>query len=200
MSSTLEFGNVRETLAASGRAERELFAEGGREFVAGREFDFGLHAGVVGNDDGAAGDVAKLADNGGMRAIEDAHDAAFCAASAGMAAEARDTGDDVIAVHGVVYVIARDEKIAVEIGDGDVGDDEAVAIVVKHETAGDFVAGSLLLRGPLLRNGGLVVRGSGGLVVATKNETRMREFVDEATFFQFCEHFQQGAAVGLFDL
>ena len=104
-------------------------------------------------------------------------------------AEARDTGDDVIAVHGVVYVIARDEKIAIEIGDGDVGDDEAVAIVVKHETAGDFVAGSLLLRGPLLRNGGLVVRGSGGLVVATENETRMREFIDEATFFQFCEHF-----------
>jgi len=179
----IEFRDVRETFPASGRAECELFAEGGGEFVAGSEFDFRLHARVVGNDDWAAGDVAKLSDDGGMRAVEDAHDAAFGAARTGLAAQARDASDDVIAVHGVVNVIARDEEIAVEIRNGDIGNNEAVTIVVKHQAAGNFVARrSLLLRGLLLRDGGVVVRG-GGFVVAAEDEARMGEFFDEAAFF-----------------
>jgi len=181
-----------------------LFAEGGGKFLAGGHFDFVLDAGIVGNDDAAARGVAEEADDGGMRAGDDAKDAAFGAAGSGGAAETGNFCDDVIAVHGVFDKIAGDEKITVEIGDGDVGNDEAVAVLMEDEAAFDFVAGKrFLLReffgecfGIGARVGGRLLR-AGSLV---KKEAAVGKFFDEAALFELGEHLQEGATTGSADL
>ncbi len=61
----------------------------GREFVAGGKLDIVLDAGIVGDNNAAARGVAEKADNGGMRAGDDAKNATFGAARAGESAEAR---------------------------------------------------------------------------------------------------------------
>jgi hypothetical protein len=93
----------------------------------------------------------------------------------------------VVAVHGVFDEIARDEEIAVEIGDGDIGNDETVAVLMEDEAAFDFVAGeSFVLRESI---GGRLGRGPGlcgGLLRAgslAKKEAAVGKFFDEAAFF-----------------
>src|ERR1700730_8095550 len=140
----IQFRNVRQAYAFAGAiflAGEQLFAESGRKFFPRWQFDFVLHAGIVGNDDAAARGVAEEADDRGMRARDDAEDAAFGAAGTGRAAEAGNLGDDLIAVHGVFDEVARDEQISIEIRNGDVGNDEAIAVLMKNEPALDFVAG-----------------------------------------------------------
>src|SRR5260221_14320713 len=88
-----------------------------------------------------------------MRAGDDAENAAFGAAGTGHAAESGNFGDDVIAVHGVFDEVARDEKVAVEIGNGDVGDDEAGAVLGEDETAFDFVARNGFVLGKFFAGG-----------------------------------------------
>jgi len=166
----VEFRNVREAEAFAGAllfTGEQLFAESGREFLTGGKFDFVLDAGIVRDDNAAARSVAEETDDGGMRARDDAEDAAFGAASAGCAAEAGNLGDDVVAVHGVFDIVAGDEEVTVEIRDSDIGNDETVAILVEDEAALDFVAG----KGFVLREtiGGGLGRGArlrGGLLRA----------------------------------
>jgi hypothetical protein len=205
--SAIEFRNVREARALARAfffAGKKLFAKGGREFFTGGEFDFVLDAGIVGDDDAAARGVTEETDDGGMRAGDDAEDAAFGAAGSGGAAQAGNFGDDVVTVHGVFDEVARDEEIAVEIRNGDIGDDEAVAVLVENEAALDFIAGNGLVLGefftglfgrrPWLR-GGLL--GAGSLV---KKEAAVGKFFDEAAFFELGEHLEKGAAAGSPDL
>jgi hypothetical protein len=145
-----------------------------------------------------------------MGAANDANDAAFGAARARHAGEARDAGDDVIAVHGVFNVVARDEEIAVDIGDGDIGDDEAVTVLMEHEAAANFVArGGLMLGNIFGRARGRGRGGSGasgtcgpaiGLLTAAKKEAAVGKFFDETTLFEAKKHLQQGAAVVFFDV
>lgn len=203
----IKFRNVGEAEALA-RAlfftGEKLFAESGRKFFAGGQFDFMLNAGIVGDDDAAAGGVAEETDDGGMRARDDAEDAAFGAAGSGGSAEAGDFGDDVVAVHGVLDEVARDEKVAVEIGNGDIGNDEAVTVLVENEAAFDFVAG----KGFVLREtvGGRLGSGPGlcgGLLRAgslAKEEAAVGKFFDEAAFFELCKHLEEGAAAGFPDL
>jgi hypothetical protein len=146
-----------------------------------------LHAGIVRDDDAAARGVSEETDDRGMRARDDAEDAAFGAAGSGGAAEAGNFGDDVVAVHGVFDEVAGDEEIAVEIGDGDIGNDETVAVLMEDEAAFDFVAGeSFVLRESI---GGRLGRGPGlcgGLLRAgslAKKEAAVGKFFDEAAFF-----------------
>jgi hypothetical protein len=198
---------VRETNALAGAfsfAREKLFTESGRKFVAGRKFDFVLDAGIVGSDDAATGGVTEKADDRRMRAGDDAEDAAFGAARAGSAAEAGNFGDDVVAVHGVFDEVAGDEEIAIEIRNGDIGNDETVTVLVENEAAFDFVAGNGfvlreffnrlprsggLLRGMLLRAGSLA-----------KKEAAVGRFFDEAALFELGEHLEEGTAAGPPDL
>jgi len=110
----------------------------------------------------------------------------------------------VVAVHGVFDEIARDEKIAVEIGDGDVGNDEAVAVLVEDEAAFYFVAGNGFVLGEFFRGwlrGGALLRGR-GLRTGSLPEQKaaVGKLFDEAAFLQLGEHLEEGSAVRAADL
>ena len=68
----------------------KLFAQRSRNLIAGKQFDFMLHARVVRNDDTAAGIVAEESHNGGVSAANDLGDAPFRAAGAGEVGENRE--------------------------------------------------------------------------------------------------------------
>ena len=194
----IELGNVRETLVARGvlGGRKKLFAESGRKFFAGYKLDVMLDARVKRRNDTAARGVAELADDGGMRAADDAHNASFGAAGAGVAAEAVDLRDDVIAVHGVFDGVARNENVANHIGKGDIGNDKAVAILMENEAPLDFIAGSGFLLDDFLGSG----FGSGGGIAlrAAEKEAPVGKFLDEAASLEFGEHLEEGAAVAFF--
>jgi len=203
----IEFRNVRKARAFAGAiffTGQQLIAEDSGKFFTGGKFDIVLDAGIVGNDDAATRGVAEKADNGGMGAGDDAEDAALGAAGSGDAAEAGNFGDDVVAVHGVFDEVARDKKVAVEIGNGDVGNDEAVAVVMEDEAAADFVAGNGFVLGEFF--GGRFLRGArlcGRLLRAgslAKEKATMGKFFDEAAFFELGEHLEEGTAAGAADL
>jgi len=95
----------------------------------------------------------------------------------------------VVAVHSVLDEIAGDEEVAVEIGNGNVRNDEAVAVLMEDEASFDFVAGNgfvlgefiwgwRLGRGTLL--GGRLLR-AGSLA---KKEAAVGKFFDEAAFLE----------------
>ena len=136
---------MRQTFAAAALLffpGQKLFAQRGREFFARQQFDFVLHARIVGNHHAAARGVAEQSHDRGMRAANDAHNAAFGAARARQAAEPRNFGDHRVAVHGVFNVIARNENVAVHVRQSYIRHHEAVAILVKDQAALDFVAGA----------------------------------------------------------
>ena len=81
-----------------------------------------------------------------MSAVEDADDAAFGALGSVAGAGAKNFGEDVIAVHGVLDGVTGNKDVAGVLRRGDVGDDEAVAVVVEDEAAGEFVAARRALR------------------------------------------------------
>ena len=157
-----------------------------------------------------------------MGAIENADDAAFGALAVGVAAAALKFCDHVVAVHGVVDGQARDENVAVQLGDGFIGHNETVAIVMEDQAATDFVAcesflmnarrfiasgcacdccgcglavalalATMVGRRMLHIARGVAVAFAAGQAVATTGD-----FVDGAAFFEFSEHFEQGALVG----
>jgi hypothetical protein len=201
----IELGNVRQALAFGGLilgARENFLAEGSREFLAGDEFDVVLHARIIGHDDTAARDVTKKPDDGRMRAGHDAHDTTFRAARAGKSAEARDFGNDVIAVHSVLDKVARDEEVAVEIGNGDVGNDKTIAILMKDQAAANFVARGGLMLGKFVAGWfrGRLEFGSGWLGAGRfrQQETIVGKFFDQAALFESSEHLEQGAATRLF--
>jgi len=203
----VELRNVGEADTLTGAilfAGDELFAEGDRKFFAGGQFDIVLDAGIVGNDDTTAGGVAEEADDGRMRAGDDAEDAAFGAAGSGDATEAGNFGDDVIAMHGVFDKIAGDEKVTVEIGDGDVRNDEAVAILMEDEAAFDFIAGKRFLLGEFFGgrfgSGARLRRGRLRAGSLAKQEAAVGKFFDETEFLELGEHLEEGAAGGAADL
>ena len=164
-----------------------------------------LDAGIVRDDDAAARGVPEEADDGGMRARDDAEYATLCAAGSGDAAKAGNLGDDVVAVHGVFDEIAGDEEVAVEIGDGNVGNDEAVAVLMEDKASFDFVARNGFVLGEFIWGwrlgsgalpGGRLLR-AGSLA---KKEAAVGKFFDEATLFELGEHLKEGAAAGAPDL
>ena len=196
---------MRQALAPAGLvlgACEKFLAQGSREFFAGYEFDVVLHARIIGCDDTAARDVAKKSDNGRMRAGNDADNAPFGTACARKSAEASDFGNDVIAVHGVLDVVARDEEVAVKIGNGQVWNDKAIAILVKDQAAANFVARGGFVLGKFVagRFGRRLGLGSGllGARRFRQQETVVGKFFDQTASFEFAEHLEQGAAARLF--
>ena len=96
-----------------------------------------LNALVVRHDGRAAPRDAELADDGGMRALEDAQDFAVGAA---VGLDARDAHHDAVAVHGLAGGIGGDEDIAGNAFNGAVRDEEAVAVAVHAQPAGRVLA------------------------------------------------------------
>src|SRR5262249_41759950 len=91
-----------------------------------------------------------------------------------------------------------------EIGNGYVGNDEAVAVLMEDEAAANFVAGEgLLLRECLGGRGrsrfrlwGGELRGRGLI----QDKAIVGELFEEAAFFEFGGHLEQGVAGGFLDL
>ncbi|HKE08165.1 MAG TPA: hypothetical protein VKB48_10060 [Candidatus Acidoferrum sp.] len=109
-----------------------------------------------------------------------------------------------VAVHGVLDVIAGDKEVAVKIGDGDIGDDKAVAVVMEDQTAADFVARGGLMFGKLFGERGCSrlwpgsrLLGAGGF---GEQEAVVGKLLDEAAFLEFGKHLEEGAADGFLDL
>src|ERR1700719_2400444 len=93
-----------------------------------------------------------------MCTSQDADDGAFGAARSGDAVGGLHFGDDLVAVHGAVYGAGWNEEVAIELGHGSGGDDEAVAVVVEDQAAFYFIASEDTC-------GGLGLRGMGFCVV-----------------------------------
>ena len=85
---------------------------GGRDFGAGRDHDGLRHAVVKGNDDIVAAaigaGVVKGPDDGGVAALENTHDAALLAA---IGFGRVDLDEDLVALHGGVDLVGRDEDV-----------------------------------------------------------------------------------------
>ena len=150
-----------------------------------------------------------------MGAVENFYDAAFGALGAGVTgAGAKEFGEDVIAVHGVLDGEAGDKNVAGVLGGGFIGDDEAVAIVMEDQTAANFVGGQGLVFAALLRflaPGLLMLLGIFGMamlgaiarlgVFATREAVATAgEFVNGTAFFEIAEHFEEGTGVGFFEV
>ena len=99
-----------------------------------------LHARVVRENVVAALPVAEETDDTGVGAVEYANNAAFGALGSVASAGPEDSGEDVVTVHGVLNGVAGNKDVAGVLRCGDIGDDEAVAVVVEHEAPGEFVA------------------------------------------------------------
>jgi hypothetical protein len=95
-----------------------------------------LDARVVGQHDVAVRAVAEQADERGMFALDNLHDAAFGAAVRAAAFDAR---EDAIAVHGVAHAVAADEEVAFDARNRLVGDEKAVAIAMGDHAAGNEI-------------------------------------------------------------
>jgi hypothetical protein len=191
---------VREALATSGWLFRagKLLAQSGRKFVAGGQFDFVLNARVIGGDNASAGRVAEKTDDGRMSTPDDADDPAFGAARARETAKASDFGDHRVAMHCVFNEVARNEEVAIDVRKGDVGNNEAVAVVMQDEAAANFIARGGFVLGNFF--GGFGGKGTsllGGrqLGSPTEEEAAVRKLLDETTFLEFLEHVEEGAAV-----
>jgi hypothetical protein len=200
----IEAGNTPQAQAGLIRAaESELLRQARRQFVAAGDLNFVLDANVVWQDNIVLSAVAKKTDDRGMRAVEDSNDAAFGALRASDAAQTLNFCENVIAVHGVLDGVARDEDVAVELRHGRIGDDEAVAVVVKNEAAFDFVAAG--------ERGGLGTARSvaAGRFLAGRIPFRFaareavaaaRQFLDGAALLELGKHFEEWAIVGLFQV
>jgi len=104
----------------------------------------------------------------------------------------------VIAVHGVFDGVARNEYVAIHVGKSNIGNDEAVAILMENQAALDLVTGGSFLLHDLLGRG----FGGGGRVAprAAKKEAAVGKFLDEAARLEFGEHLEKGAAAAFFHM
>src|SRR5258708_5911215 len=140
----VEFVEARDTPQADAgfirAAEAEFFPEARGEFAASGDFNFMLDANIVWKDHVCAGAITKQTDDGRVSAAEDSKDATFGTLRAGDAAQTLDLCQDVVAVHGVLDGVGRDEDVAVELRHGGIRNDEAVTVVVKNQAAFDFIA------------------------------------------------------------
>ena len=125
--------------ARGGRAlcvRAELLAQSGSKFFTGRDRDLVRNPRVVGQHDVAVRAVAKQAHDGQVLAVDDLHHAAF---GAPVGATAHDTRQDVVAIHRVANTVAADEQVAVDARDRMIGYEEAVAVTVSDDAAGNQV-------------------------------------------------------------
>ncbi len=91
-----------------------------------------LHAWVVRHHHGAAGYITELADHGGVRTPNDAHNAPLGAPCTGLRAQPGDFHDHMIAVHGIFDLVAWDKNVAIDVRQRQVGHHEPISIRMVH--------------------------------------------------------------------
>ncbi len=117
-------------------ARAQLLPQFGSQLIARRNRDLVENAGVVGQNVISVRAVAEKADEGGVLAFDDLHDAAFGAA---VRAAALDAGQHSIAVHRVAKIVATDEEIAVNARNRMFRDEKTVAVAVRDDAAGNQI-------------------------------------------------------------
>src|SRR5215472_429008 len=203
--SAIEFRQSRNApptdVALFDSAESKFLCEPWRQLMPGRNLHFVLDARVVRQHDISPCPIAKQANEGGMRAVQDSHDAALGPLRARYAAAPLNLHEDVVTVHGVLDRVSSDVHIAIELRDRSVGHHKPVAVGMKDQTARDFISTG---------QAGLwaVGRGSGAsrllLVVFSVSFTpsqaiaAARHLLDGTALFQFRKHFEQRPRVRLF--
>jgi hypothetical protein len=70
-----------------------------------------------------------------MRAAQDANDAAFRTLRSGDSAQPLNFHENMIAVHGILDGVARDENVAVELRHRRIRDNKAIAVVMKNQAS-----------------------------------------------------------------
>jgi hypothetical protein len=138
-----------------------------------------------------------------MRAVEDSNDATFRALRAGNAAWASlDFGENMVTVHGVFDGFAGDEDVAIQLRHRSIGNDKSVAVVMKDQASFNFI--NLCERGALDLLRMIHTRRLAWCIAirlaAWQAVTSTRQFLECMAFFEFREHFEQGAGVGLFQV
>src|SRR5229473_1838752 len=113
-------------------AEAQFLPQARREFLAARNLDLVLNSNVVRQDHIVLRAVAKQSHHRGVRAVEDSNDTAFRSLRSGDPAQPLNLRQNMIAVHGVLDGVARDENIAVELRHRRIRDHEAIAVVVEN--------------------------------------------------------------------
>src|SRR5258708_39641356 len=134
-----------------------------------------------------------------MRAAENSHDASLGPLRSGKTSHAAELHKDLVTVHGVSDGIARNKNVAVKLRHRLFRHDEAVAIMVEDKTSLDCIATGGF--GDVFCGFGIVSRRAirrllFGLA-AWEPVPAARKFLDGPALFQFCEHFEQLAAVTL---
>jgi hypothetical protein len=168
--------------------------------VAAVNFNFVLDANVVWQDDITLAAVTKQTNDRGVRAVEDSEDAAFGALRTSDAAQALNLYYNVIAVHGVLDGVARNEDVTIELRHGRIGNHETVAVVVKNEAAFDFVMTGQLLGAARDVQGRFLVRRVTFRLSAREAVSSAGQLFDGAALFELGEHFEERAIVGLFQV
>ena len=142
-----------------------------------------------------------------MLALDDLNDAAFGAA---VGAAANDARQYAVAVHGVVHVVASDEEIAFDTRDGLVRNDEAVAVAMRNQAAGDEIGIASSPRlwwrqrrspgGSRLWRVAARVRGPGGCFRSREAVAATLNFLDVAGLFELLNDARQKAATAMLEL
>jgi hypothetical protein len=104
-------------------------------------------------------------------------------------------------VHRVFNVVARNEEVAIDVRKSDVGNNEAVAVVMQNETAANFIAGGDFVLGNFFGGNGASLLGRGSrLGSLTEEEAAVRKLLDETPFLEFLEHVEERAAMILLEV
>jgi len=101
-------------------------------------------------------------------------------------------------MHCVFNVVAGNEEVAIDVRKSDVGNNEAVAVVMQDETAANFIARGGFVLGNIFGGfggNGTSLLGGRQLGSPTEEEPAVGKLLDETTFLEFLEHLEKGAAV-----
>jgi hypothetical protein len=101
-------------------------------------------------------------------------------------------------MHCVFNEVARNEEVAIDVRKSDVGNNEAVAVVMQDEAAANFIARGGFVLGNFFGGfggKGTALLGGRQLGSPTEEEAAVRKLLDETTFLEFLEHVEEGAAV-----
>src|SRR5205807_4521939 len=139
----VEFRHARNAAAAEAAlieaARTHFLRKVRRQFVPRRNDDFVLDAGVVGENHVSLRAVTKQTHDRGVRAVQDANDAALATLGAWDTAPPLDLHQNVVSVHDVFDGIAGDVYVAIQPWQGRILHHEAVAVRVKDQTPREFV-------------------------------------------------------------
>ncbi len=181
-------------------AEAQLLPQSRRQFVATRNLHFVLDPDIVRQHNIVLRAVAKQTNHRRMCTAEDSNDSPFSPLRTADAAQSLNLCQNLVAMHGVLYRVARNEHIAVEVRHRRFRHHKAVAIVVKNQASLHLIA---IRHRRSFKTLGRVRRWSLSRPCsvrppAWKTVPSPRQFLDGPALFQFGEHFVERTIVALF--